>query len=105
MQKVHIFAIRLDAEVLHKPTFRAANPGYVPGQPCYYVGSSPHEPERAFHECKVGEDRSPWVSEHGLYVAKNRCFVAEVSNREQREQAEKAHAEELRALGCGICRD
>lgn len=105
VQTIHVIAVRLDAAVLQKPTFRAKNPGCTLGQPCYFLGTSPHEPERAFREHKSGEDASPWVREHGLYLAKNRCRVIEVGNRQEREQALHDYADQLRAAGCAVCLD
>lgn len=105
MQTIHVFAVRLDAAVLQKPTFRAKNPGCTLGQPCYFLGTSAHEPERAYREHKSGEDASPWVRDHGLYLSKSRCFAIQVGNREQREQALHEYADRLRAAGCGVCLD
>ena len=101
----HVFAVRLDAAVMSKPTFKAKNPGCGPGQPCYFIGSSQHEPERAFKEHKSGEDASAWVREHGLYLSKARCFTIDAGNRAECEQAVVSYAAELRAAGCAVCHD
>jgi hypothetical protein len=97
-----MYAIRLDDEVLQKPTFRAMNPAHERGKGCYYIGSSLHEPERALRELKE-DDRSPvLVREHALYVSKSRCYAIQVTSRFQREEAENEFAERLRSSGYGV---
>ena len=33
-----VYVIELSKDVLYEARFRKANPGYVPGMPCVYVG-------------------------------------------------------------------
>lgn len=35
----HVYVIELSKGVLYESRFRKANPGYVTGKPCIYVGS------------------------------------------------------------------
>lgn len=101
-EKIHLYAIRLDDAVLQKAKFKAKNPGYLSGKPCYYIGSSVHEPEIRFAQHKEGYRSSRIVRLHGLHVSKSKCKVIEVGNREARDRKEHAYATELRAKGYGI---
>lgn len=99
---VHIYVIRLKTEVLEKPRFVEANPDYRAGKPCYYVGSSCHEPQVRFEQHKAGKKASKIVKDFGAYVVKSKCFVVETRDRRAAEAVEHEYAEELRGKGYGV---
>ena len=37
----HVYVVELSPEVLRHPRFVRANPGYIDGKPCVYVGMRP----------------------------------------------------------------
>jgi len=98
----YVYAIRLDDEVLEKRKFAKRNPGYRPGKPCYYIGSSIHEPAERFRKHKAGHRASSWVRSHGRYVAAKKCFVIETADHTEPARREHAYAEKLRKKGYGI---
>ena len=71
---VHIYVIRLKTQVLEKPRFNEANPDYRAGKPCYYVGSSCHEPQVRFEQHKAGKKASKIVRDFGAYVVRGRGY-------------------------------
>lgn len=101
-QTIHLYAIRLDDVVLQKPRFIERNPDYMEGKPCYYIGTSIYDPDTRFRMHKEGHKSSKWVRDHGLYVARRRCKVIQVSNGEERAKAEAGYAALLRKRGYGI---
>jgi hypothetical protein len=50
----NVYVIRLDEAVLKNRRFRAANPGYVSGSPCVYVGATGLSPQERFANHKAG---------------------------------------------------
>ena len=44
----HVYVIELHNDVLDEPKFRKANPDYLPGKPCVYVGMTGHDPDTRF---------------------------------------------------------
>jgi hypothetical protein len=57
----NVYVIRLDAAVQKHRRFRAANPGYVKGAPCIYVGATGLSPEERFANHKSGH-KSNWYA-------------------------------------------
>jgi len=45
-----IYVIELNKEVLKRKKFLKANPNYIPGKDCYYVGFSSKTPEIRFEQ-------------------------------------------------------
>ncbi len=101
-QVVWIYAIRLDDKVLAKTEFLNRNPGYVPGRPCYYVGSSIYEPQTRLGMHENGNKASRWVKRYGKYVATRKCYQVQVNSAAERDASERARAEELPAQGYGV---
>jgi hypothetical protein len=50
----NVYAIRLGEAVLNNRRFRTANPDYVKGAPCVYVGATGLSPEERFANHKAG---------------------------------------------------
>jgi hypothetical protein len=62
----HVYVIELSKEVLYEARFRKANPQYVHGQPCVYVGMTGLDPDVRFDKHKAGIQANRFVREHGL---------------------------------------
>jgi hypothetical protein len=41
----HVYVVALSLDVLYEPRFRRANPDYVTGKPCVYVGMTGLTPD------------------------------------------------------------
>jgi len=61
-----VYVVELSRVVLDEPRFRRANPGYVEGMPCYYVGMTGLDPDVRFDKHKAGLQANRYVQRHGL---------------------------------------
>lgn len=62
----HVYVIELSKDVLDEGRFRKANPGYVTGKPCVYVGMTGLDPDVRFDKHKAGIQSNRFVKEFGL---------------------------------------
>lgn len=68
-QRRNLYVITLDPEVLWEKEFRQANPGYIEGMPCLYVGMTVHEPGDRFEQHCLGYRSSRYPREFGVELA------------------------------------
>jgi predicted GIY-YIG superfamily endonuclease len=61
-----VYVIELSQDVAYEPRFRKANPDYVTGQPCYYVGMTGLDPDLRFDKHKAGIQSNKYAREFGL---------------------------------------
>jgi hypothetical protein len=61
----NVYVIRLDVAALKNRRFRAANPGYVKGSPCVYVGATGLTPEERFANHKSGHKANWYAQTYG----------------------------------------
>ena len=62
----HVYVIELAKDVLHEPRFRKANPNYVVGKPCVYVGMTGLDPDVRFDKHKAGIQSNRYAKQFGL---------------------------------------
>ena len=62
----HVYVIELSKDVLYEGRFRKANPGYLTGKPCVYVGMTGLDPDVRFDKHKAGIQSNRFVREFGL---------------------------------------
>ena len=62
----HVYVIELSKDVLHEGRFRKANPGYITGKPCVYVGMTGLDPDVRFDKHKAGIQSNRFVKQFGL---------------------------------------
>jgi hypothetical protein len=62
----HVYVVELSRDVLLEPRFRRANPGYVEGKPCLYVGMTGLDPDLRFDRHKAGIQANKYVQRFGL---------------------------------------
>lgn len=62
----HVYAIELSKDVLYEPRFKKANPDYMTGKPCVYVGMTGLNPDVRFDKHKAGIQSNKYVKEFGL---------------------------------------
>jgi hypothetical protein len=48
----HVYVVELSKDVLYEGRFKKANPGYVAGKPCVYVGMTGLDPDVRFDKHK-----------------------------------------------------
>ena len=61
----HVYVVELSPEVLRHPRFVRANPGYVTGKPCVYVGMTGLDPDVRFDKHKAGIQANRYVTQFG----------------------------------------
>jgi hypothetical protein len=62
----HVYVVELSKDVLFESRFRRANPGYVEGKPCVYVGMTGLDPDLRFDRHKAGIQANKYVQRFGL---------------------------------------
>jgi hypothetical protein len=62
----HVYVIELSKDVLYKGRFKKANPDYVMGKPCVYVGMTGLDPDVRFDKHKAGIQSNRYVQVFGL---------------------------------------
>jgi hypothetical protein len=62
----HVYVVELSKAVLDVARFRKANPQYVEGKPCVYVGMTGLDPDLRFDRHKAGIQSNRLVREFGL---------------------------------------
>ena len=62
----HVYVIELSKDVLYEGRFRKANPGYLEGKPCIYVGMTGLDPDVRFDKHKAGIQSNRYVKQYGL---------------------------------------
>jgi hypothetical protein len=62
----HVYVIDLSKDVLYDRRFMKANPGYVTGKPCVYVGMTGLDPDTRFDKHKAGVKANRYAREFGL---------------------------------------
>jgi hypothetical protein len=61
-----VYVVLLSSDVLDEPRFRKANPDYVFGKPCVYVGMTGLSPDERFDKHKAGIRSNRFVRRYGL---------------------------------------
>src|SRR5512143_3331988 len=61
-----VYVIELSKDVLYEGRFRKANPGYIAGKPCLYVGMTGLDPDVRFDKHKAGIQSNRFVKQFGL---------------------------------------
>jgi hypothetical protein len=96
-----LYVITLMPEVLERRDFRAANPDYLEGMPCLYVGITIHEPGDRFEQHMAGYRSSKYPKRYGVELALD--LLDGFDDAGLREEArEPALAEWLRRQGCAV---
>ena len=62
----HVYVVELSPLVLDQPRFMRANPGYITGKPCVYVGMTGLDPDLRFDKHKAGIQANRYAQKFGL---------------------------------------
>ena len=62
----HVYVIELSHDVWYESKFKRANPEYIPGKPCVYVGMTGLNPDLRFDKHKAGIQANRFVQQFGL---------------------------------------
>jgi len=111
-----VYAFYLTNDVLNKRKFKEANPNYIKGKPCVYVGMTGKTLEERYEEHTNPRDKyfskgSKWMKRHGVRGFSKALAINLLSHRNiSREtltygealQNEKLYAEWLSSEGYGV---
>jgi len=100
-RKRNLYIITLHPDVLDRDEFRQANPVYVEGMPCVYVGLTIHIPGDRYEQHKAGYRSSKYPRMYGIELAMELMegFDADGLNDAEREAG---LADWLRDQGFGV---
>jgi hypothetical protein len=62
----NVYVVELSSDVLYESRFKKANPDYVIGKPCVYVGMTGVSPDVRFDKHKAGIQSNKYVQQYGL---------------------------------------
>ena len=97
----NLYVITLDPAVLELREFRAANPGYVEGMPCVYVGITIHAPGDRFEQHMAGYRSSKYPRRYGVELALDLIDGFDKTGLAE-DDWEPALADWLRDQGCAV---
>ncbi len=97
-----VYVIRLEATVLKDRRFRAANPGYVKGSPCVYVGATGLSPEKRFVNHMSGHKANWYAQNYGEVLLPELFVHLNPMTRQRALATEIALADELRQEGFAV---
>ncbi|MEZ4378851.1 MAG: hypothetical protein R3B35_11280 [Gemmatimonadales bacterium] len=96
------YTIKLKGSVKSDKKFREQNPGYEGRKPCYYVGTSIHEPEVRFKQHLAGYKAARIAKKFGVRLEAKYCKRLGTSDTRSAEKKEAAYAAWLRKQGYGV---
>ena len=101
-RRYNIYVIELEKGVLNEKKFRQANPGYIDGKPCVYVGMTVRTPEERFAQHKRGYKAAKFVRKYGLYLKPRLYRKFNPMTYDEAKFMEVEKARRLRKRGYGV---
>ena len=98
----HVYVIELSKDVLYEGRFRKANPGYVPGKPCVYVGMTGLDPDVRFDKHKAGIQSNRFAKQFGLRLLPELDELYNPLSYEHARDLEVELAIDFREAGYGV---
>ena len=98
----NIYVIELDKEVLEKKKFKKANPDYIEGCPCVYVGMTSKSPEERFKQHREGYRASRIAKQYGTRLKPRQYESHNPMSRDEASEMEIEKARRLRKKGWGV---
>jgi predicted GIY-YIG superfamily endonuclease len=100
--RFRVYAIRLDPAVLGSVKFRLANPDYVEGKECFYVGMTARSPEQRFAQHKAGYKANRYARQYGMELMPPTFTAINPRTCDQARRLERRIARRLRRKGYGV---
>lgn len=98
----HVYVIELSKDVLYKGRFKKANPDYITGKPCVYVGMTGLDPDVRFDKHKAGIQSNRYVLEFGMRLLPELYAVYNPMPYDGAREMEVELAIGLREAGYGV---
>ena len=102
LRNTSVYVIALDLEAMKDKKFREANPNYVEGKPCVYVGRTGRTPDERFQQHKDGYKSSKYPHRYGKYLRRKLFEHLNPMTYERACKMEVQLAEQLRKKGYGV---
>ena len=96
----HVYIVQLMQPVMQVGRFARANPQYVVGKPCVYVGMTGFTPTQRLRNHLDGHRSSSLIRRHGKRLRED--LIEGPMTRERAELRERDLAAELRARGWAV---
>ena len=101
-QASSVYVVRLDSAVLRHRRFRAANPAYLDGAMCVYVGATDMTPEQRFANHKAGHKANWYAQKYGETLIPDLYTHLNPMTYQRALATEITLADELRQEGWGV---
>jgi hypothetical protein len=98
----HVYVIELSKDVLYERRFVKANPGYVDGTRCVYVGMTGLDPDVRFDKHKAGIQSNRFVQKFGLRLLPDLYEIYNPMPYDGAREMEVELAVALREAGYGV---
>ena len=98
----HVYVIELSMDVLLEMRFLKANPSYVTGKPCVYVGMTGLDPDVRFDKHKAGIQANRYAQQYGLRLLPDLYEAFNPMDYDAARDKEVEVAIELREAGFGV---
>ena len=89
-------------KAVRKGAFKKANPNYLRGKPCVYVGLTVKTAEERYKEHKAGIRDGRFVKKYHKRLREKECRSLRSMTRKRAEKKEAALASRLRSRGWGV---
>ncbi len=101
-ERFNIYVIELELAVLKVKRFREANPDYMEGKSCVYVGMTSRTPEERYEQHKNGYKSARLVKKFGLRLKPRQYRSLNPMSYEEASRMEREKARRLRKRGYGV---
>jgi len=98
----HVYVIELSKDVLYEGRFKKANPDYVAGKPCVYVGMTGLDPDVRFDKHKAGIQSNRYVQQYGLRLLPKFYEMYNPMSYDEARDMEVELAIDFREAGYGV---
>jgi hypothetical protein len=98
----NVYVIALDLVVMNDKCFREANPHYIEGKPCVYVGMTGRTPDERFRQHKEGYKSFRYPHKYGKYLRRKRFEHLNPTTYKRAASLEVELARQLRNRGYGV---
>lgn len=97
-----IYVVELDRSFLRERKFAEANPGYIEGKPCVYVGMTGRTPELRFAQHRCGNKAARFARIYCIRLKPRQYKCHNPMTRQEAELMEVEKARRLRKRGYGV---
>ncbi len=101
-KRYHVYVIELSKDVLLEKRFLKANPGYLSGKPCVYVGMTGVDPDVRFDKHKAGIQANRYAQRYGLRLMPDLYEAFNPMDYDAARDKEVEVAIDLREAGFGV---